>query len=371
MLYEKSFFSIGISHAIIYRYEKDYIKDVDDMGITIREIAKKAGVHRSTVDKVLHNRPGVSDVVRERIQKIIDESDYHINPIGKALNMQHRNLRITILLLEVDARIYLKRGIDEALKQYDSFQVTLDYHKLPYTDVQSQVNILHKCIEEQPDGIILNLVNSSEIAHEINACTECGIPVITVNTDIKESQRICFVGQDGFKAGQVAGRLMGEFLNGKGKVAVFTSDGDNYQSFPFGTREEGFRKLVANEYPFMEVMPSIHTKESEQIIQKKMQSLCENEPDLAGIFITCGGVKAIGDVLKKFDRRDIRLVCYESYPEILKLMEEGIVTTTLDTRIEEQGKEAMKVMMDYLIYGQKVSEKYLYSELRILVKESL
>ena len=43
-----------------------------------------AGVHRSTVDKVLHNREGVSQEVRERVQKIIDEYQYKPNPIGQA-----------------------------------------------------------------------------------------------------------------------------------------------------------------------------------------------------------------------------------------------------------------------------------------------
>jgi DNA-binding LacI/PurR family transcriptional regulator len=46
------------------------------MRITMKEIAKMAGVHRSTVDKVLHNREGVSDEVRLKIKKIIDKPVY-------------------------------------------------------------------------------------------------------------------------------------------------------------------------------------------------------------------------------------------------------------------------------------------------------
>ena len=43
------------------------------MGVTLKEIAALAGVHRSTVDKVLHKRPGVSEEVRRRVQAVIDE----------------------------------------------------------------------------------------------------------------------------------------------------------------------------------------------------------------------------------------------------------------------------------------------------------
>ena len=90
------------------------------MGVTIKQIAEMAGVHRSTVDKVLHKRPGVSDSVRARVQKIIDECGYEANPIGKALQMQDKELKIKVILLEVDALEYLKKGIADAMLSSES-----------------------------------------------------------------------------------------------------------------------------------------------------------------------------------------------------------------------------------------------------------
>ena len=221
------------------------------------------------------------------------------------------------------------------------------------------------------DGIILSPINAPEIVGAIDSCTKAGIPVVTVNSDIKGSSRLSFIGQDGFKAGMVAGRLMGEFLNGEGKVAVFTSDGDNHQSFPFGTREDGFRKVVAESFPGIEVLPGICTKEDPDIITNETRKLCETMTDISGIFITCGGVKEVGGVLKFYGKQGIRLICYENYPEILELMKEGIVTLTLDSGIHEQGRRSMEVLMDYLIYDKKPYRKHLYSDIHIMVKESL
>lgn len=353
------------------KYGKSQEREKDDMGITIKEIAAKAGVHRSTVDKVLHNRPGVSSAVREKVQKIIDESNYQINPIGKALQMQSQRLRVKVILLEVDAKIYLKKGMDKALKDFGTFKVEAEYHTVVYPDIQNQARLLESCMEEQTDGIVLCPINAPEIAEKINQCAEKGIPVVTVNSDVKGSQRLCYIGQDGYKAGRVAGRLMGEFLRGEGKVAVFTSDGDDYQSFPFGTRENGFRQFMAGEYPNLELLPSIYTQEDARRIGQQTRVLCDREPELSGIFITCGGVQAVGNVLEEYRRQDIRLVCYENYPEILALMEKGIVTATLDSEIEAQGKESVEVLMNKLIYGKKPPRKHLYSNINILLKESL
>ncbi|MGN0159036.1 MAG: LacI family DNA-binding transcriptional regulator [Brotaphodocola sp.] len=341
------------------------------MGITIKEIAQMAGVHRSTVDKVLHNRPGVSEPVRQRIQKIIDECHYEANPIGKALQMQDKMLRLRALLLEVDAYEYLKSGIEEGMKNYASFQIEVDYRMTEYSDVVSQESELEQCIADKMDGVILSPINSPEIVEAINRCREAGIPVVTVNTDIKGSQRLCYIGQDGFKAGCVAGRLMGEFLQGKGKVAVFTSDSDNHQSFPFGTREGGFRSIIEERYPEIKLLPSIYTKEKAQIIYREMSWLCENIADLEGVFITCGGVKAVGDVLEEYDKQNIKVICFEKYPEIVDLIKRDIVLATLDSEIVEQGRQALEIMLDYLIYNKKPSRKHLYSEIKIILKECL
>lgn len=341
------------------------------MGVTIKEIAEMAGVHRSTVDKVLHNRPGVSDPVRQRVQKIIDQCNYQANPIGKALKMQERKLHIKVILLEVDARTVLQKGIEDALRQYSSFQIFIDYVMIPYPDVQAEERILDSCIQQKVDGIIMSPINASSIVQKIDACVEAGIPVVTVNTDIKGSKRFCFIGQDGFKSGKVAGRLMGELLHGEGKVAIFTSDESEHQSFPFGTREAGFRQLIAEYYPDMEILPSIYTQEKPQIIYREMTKLCQQKGEIAGIFITCGGVKVVGEVLESYEKNDIKLICYENYPEILELLKRNTVTMTLDSEIEGQGQKALEILLDKLIYDKKPERKHLYSDIKILLKESL
>ena len=57
------------------------------MASTIKDIAEIANVSRGTVDKVIHNRSGVSSETRAKVLAIIKELDYHPNPIGKALKI--------------------------------------------------------------------------------------------------------------------------------------------------------------------------------------------------------------------------------------------------------------------------------------------
>ena len=50
-----------------------------EMKITIRKIAELAGVSRGTVDKVVHDRAGVSDEVRAQVQKVKHSGGLFLN----------------------------------------------------------------------------------------------------------------------------------------------------------------------------------------------------------------------------------------------------------------------------------------------------
>lgn len=57
--------------------------------VNLEDIAKKAGVHRSTVSLALKDHPRISEPVRMRIKTIASEMGYRVNPLVSAL-MQNR-----------------------------------------------------------------------------------------------------------------------------------------------------------------------------------------------------------------------------------------------------------------------------------------
>jgi len=56
--------------------------------VTLREIAKFAGVSRSTVSRVINNQPGVGQQTRERVLRIIQEHDFKPDPVARSLSLQ-------------------------------------------------------------------------------------------------------------------------------------------------------------------------------------------------------------------------------------------------------------------------------------------
>lgn len=53
--------------------------------VTIKQVAKAAGVSTQTVSRVINDRPDVAPETRERIQRVIEEMDYHPSALARSL----------------------------------------------------------------------------------------------------------------------------------------------------------------------------------------------------------------------------------------------------------------------------------------------
>lgn len=332
-----------------------------------------AGVHRATVDKVLHNRVGVSDEVRQRVQKIINEVGYTPNPVGRVLQKQGQVYRIAAVLVDVDALPFLKAGIEHGVQEQVGFDIHVEYHITKFQDAEGQEAILKRAVKDEVDGVIISPINSDRIRAAIDRAVEARIPVVTTNSDIDGTKRLCFVGLDGARASRVAGRLMGQLLGGSGQVAIISSaiaaENNNY----FVTiREQGFMNFIREEYPGIEIVARAESFEDPRITFEKTLDILREYPDLKGIYITCGGAAEVGRALCQSGRgQSVAVLSFEDYPQILELLRDGVINCTLASELRRQGELPVQIIMDSLVFGKKPEQEQIFTEARILVKESL
>ena len=343
------------------------------MKVNIKEIAEMAGVHRSTVDKVLHNRVGVSDEVRQHIQKIIKDVGYQPNPAGRVLQRQGKQYRLAAVLVEVDALPYLKRGIESAISKQIGFNIEVAYHVTNFQDAQGQMEVLDRIIAEKVDGIIISPINSKRVRGAIDRAVDAGIPVVTSNSDVDGTKRSCYVGMDGERSSRIAARLMGQFLGGSGEIAVISSAiGAENNNYYVNIREEGFCSFLSEHYPAIDVAERIESFEDPQITYQKTVEVLQKHPSLRGIYITCGGVAEVGRALRESGRaQDIRVLAFEDYPQVLELLRDGVIDCTLGGELQRQGELPVQLLMDYLVFGRKAEQDHIFTEIKVLVKESI
>lgn len=342
------------------------------MKVTIKKIAEIAGVHPATVDKVLHNRPGVSDEVRERVQKLIDELGYKPNPAGRVLQQQGKEFIIAAILVKVDALPYIRAGIEKGIREQTGLDIKIHWYLTSYSDAGQQAQYIDKAVEEKADGIIISPISSNRVREAINRAADAGIPVIAANSDIEGTRRLCYVGQDGLRASRVAGRTMGNLLRGSGRIAIISSaiDSEN-NSYHVKVREDGFRDFLRETFPDIEIVTAVESFEDPEITYRETLNLLQNRRDLDGLYVTCGGLSQVGDAIRESGRTDLKVISFEKYPEILELLREDIIDCTIDSELERQGAVPVQIIMDQLVLKKSPPEENIFTDIRILIKECL
>ena len=194
------------------------------MIVTMKKIAEIANVSRATVDKVLNNRQGVSDSVRRKVQEIADALDYKPNIIGKALSTHNNPIIIGVIIPPEENPFYeeIKRGISVAYAELKDFGIVVECHAMKSLDEQEQLSNIKHLRNKGIMALALAAIDHEVIRAEIDDLVSSNIPVVTFNSDITESKRMCFIGHDLVRSGRVAGSLMGMILSKKGKVAIIT-----------------------------------------------------------------------------------------------------------------------------------------------------
>jgi len=339
------------------------------MRVTIRQIAEICGVHRSTVDKVLHDRDGVSDEVRQKIKKVIEELGYKPNIAGKALSYQKRRFVIAVLLLKVDALEEIKAGVEEAYREYKDFGLEIECYETNNYDVEEQLSAINLVKHKNISGMVICPIDNERIRNAVNEVVEMGIPVVTTNSDLADCKRLCTIGQDSLRAGRVAGQLMGEILKGNGKVAAITY---SYGLLSNNERLKGFEAVINERYPGIEIVEKIETYEKRVVTFQKTLSLLETVKDLNGIYITCGCVSEVGKAVRLMDKsRDIKIISFDLYPEIVELVKEGVINFTIGQDLFAQGYKPVRVLFEYLFYGKAPEKDCIYTSIDIKFIENL
>ena len=171
------------------------------MSITITQIAKLAGVSRGTVDRVIHQRGRVAPEVEKRIRDIMDENDYHPNMLGRALAVSKTPLTIGMIMIEKGNPFFqlIHSGMNEAISQFRDYPISVDFRHINGVDEEEYLNVLDE-LESKVNALIIAGLQTKCIVEKVNQIAK-KIPVMTLNIDLEDSNRIGFIGIDDYKAG--------------------------------------------------------------------------------------------------------------------------------------------------------------------------
>ena len=174
------------------------------MAVTIKDVAKLAGVSPSTVSRVCNGNPAISRETRERVHQAMAELGYELNPQVEASSSQ--TIKMIGIILPPSEReayentFYLKaiRGISRCCNQQQVASTVITGRD--YEEILQSIQTLHR--SGRADGFIILYSRKNDVVVDY-LCEHGLLYVIVGKANELTSQTIC-IDNDNLLAGREA-----------------------------------------------------------------------------------------------------------------------------------------------------------------------
>jgi DNA-binding LacI/PurR family transcriptional regulator len=143
---------------------------------SIKDIARAAGVHHSTVSRALKGRPRVSRETAARIRRIAGDAGFTVSAVARSLATQ-RTAMIGVVVTTITDPFHheIIAGLDEVATTHSYSVIVADSQGEPEREVKAVRN-LH---ERRVDAIVV--LSSRVGARYMSLLTERRVPIVLVN----------------------------------------------------------------------------------------------------------------------------------------------------------------------------------------------
>lgn len=319
--------------------------------VTIKDIARLAGVSTGTVSRVLHNQGRFSSETAEIVNKIVKETGYTPNCLARNFS---RNLvqKIGVILpLAKNDSGYWKFSIDGVKyieSQFAAYKIIVEVFLFDRYDIDSFKVAWSSFLEAKCSGVLVVPVDHPE-CYSLLSALDTRFPIVILDSkldsksDLKLENSI-YVGQDKIRSGALCGKIMKMLLftlgTMKGKLLVALHE-------PSFARFEKFRDFFKDTAYEIEVL-SLDNENKEESYRVFFEK--NDISQFCGIYTTdeSGFIPAR---LKGEAGLNFPIISYDLLPESVDQMKKGNLDIVISQRPEKQVYLGCQFLVNYLIWG--------------------
>lgn len=342
--------------------------------VRIKDIAEKAQTSKGTVDRVLHNRGRVADDVRERILGIIKELNYEPNFIAQSLKSQ-RTFNLAALIPDPQVDSYWEApetGMEKAEKELRQYGVSISRYIFDPHEGQSFIAKAHEVTREHPDGLLIAPVFYKEALPFFKEWTALNIPYVLFNTQIELVNPLCYIGQDSYRSGCLAAKILSFGLQSPESILVAHINENISNSAHLITKEKGFRdyfKALPTGSNFRIISREINFAEDEAI-DPQLELVLKEEPALKAIYVTNSKAFEVASYLERNQLGHIKLVGYDLLKPNLNYLNKEIINFLINQNPLGQGYWGIHQLANHLVFKKEI-QPIKFLPLDIITKENL
>lgn len=335
---------------------------------TIKDVAALAGVSRGTVDRVIHGRPNVDPLVVQKVKLAMNALGYGVKaPAGQPL-------KTAAILIPQWTDTHFNRqvitGIRRAIRHLDDPAFSLIERPLRTLTTQEVLIEMEKQVRSGVDGLIIRAENTEDVSSAIDYAVSHGVAVMTYDTDVVGSKRLCHVGQDLIRAGEIAAGVMAKLVQPAGQVLIVTG---NMRLEAHKGRVDGFCKRWRELGFDQDSYEIIETNEMHDLTRTLTAEILRGNRKLQGVYAATQPVSGCIEGIRKARPDDAmpHIICNDLTPAAKKYLHDEKVDFVIGQAFYQKSYRAVIAMHRLLIKGQHPQKEIIYTDTSLITKEML
>lgn len=338
--------------------------------ISQEQIAKELNISRATVSRVLSNSNLVAEETKRQVMEVVERLNYRPNVVAQEL-AKKRKTKIAVFYMKIWRSSFvndLLEGIRDTLEEYKAFDISVNFFGLESDNEDFFTDIQNYILKYQINGMILMSGYENDrqkLALLGKAIEKLGVQVVTVDTDILENERICFVGEEYKSCGRIVADLFNKltiFGQVKRHMAVIIPE-DKYVSSE--QRVEGFFEVINDCY-------SVHIYRIRKVRDsyEEVERILKDNPEIECIFSSID-TSSIAKALKRNNIFGTVLIGCDITDDIKEYIRTGWITFVVLAAAYEQGHRAINILLDKLLMKMEPKREREILGFTILTKENI
>ncbi len=342
--------------------------------IRIKDIAEKAGVSVGTVDRILHQRPNVSQTAREKVEKVLQEINYQPNVYASAL-AYNKSYTFYCIIPKHESEAYWDEVEEGAMKACEvrrdfHIDVKMMYYKRFHNDTFEEQ--YRKCLEMNPDGVVIVPSDIEATRDFTDIMHERNIPFVMLDSYMPDLHPLAFYGQDSFCSGYFAAKMLMLVAFKEQEIMLMKQMKDGkVASKQQDNREVGFRHYMHDHFPDVKIteldLPLEGTKKEYDHI---MEDYFSNNPQVHHCVTLNSKAHIVGDFLLRTNRRNVQIMGYDVMEKNAECLREGSVSFLIAQHAYMQGYYCVEALFRAIVLKKKVTPIN-YMPIELLTKENL
>lgn len=312
----------------------------------IREIAQQAGLSEATVDRVLHDRPGVRENTRAEVQQAVSDLDKQ----RSQLRLNGRKFLFDVVM-QTPARFSaeFRDALEAELPLLSPAAVRCRFHFRETESVVDMVETLGRFTARGSHGVIVKAPDDPDVVAAIDRLIGIGIPVVTYVTDVPGSARTEYVGIDNRAAGATAAYLVDSWLADADSSVLIMLTSNIFRNE--GEREIGFRSTLRalgaerGEGGGRRVVEITDSEGLDETVEPLVERALREHGDIEAVYSIGGGNTGAVRAFERVGRRCRVFVAHDLDGDNRPLLKSGALSAVLHHDLRADARTACRVLM--------------------------